>query len=792
MAGQTHHPSAEELAAGLALSTDVRHRVVVPFDVSVKLVAVTPQFAPGGRIYEDGDLDKAGEGEVCQIKYYVNDFAGRLKEARLEIARRADAGHPVARIELEAAQFSHGSHAFDWDGRCTEGKMADKFVTALHSPYVARIVGKAKSKEVEDKGLEIAVQLDGLRLDRGRDTPLESPPDEGSDAHYQNRLLFLGFHPGPIDGSLGAKSKRAIKAFQRCHAGLRATGDLDVVTKAYLDERAPDGSDDAHFQFILNYVGYACGAIDGLVGRKTKRAVARYRDDHGLPPGEDLDDAVKTALDAEALAPLARRAILEGDLDVAEPHANPLPPAGSEKKIYVDGDGSVSPTSLPYRKKFASDTQNLLRPHFPVVARPLVRSSAGKLVFAPDAVGPMRIDFTIDTAVPPADRGIPDATARAFVQRAFAKDGAQATTGHHVHKNRGGVRTDSNPGVLLDQKSLGPYDVAMDGQKFKCTCIEESDDSALGTAGIYFSPGTIGGDRFSLIGTVNPEGFDTPPKAAVKAQTGVMTIWRRYRVGKRWFMEYVPKAGHRITGDQLGLPPWYKPAFIEFINPVPNPSPLMIQPRAADPEVIDLGLYTAMIREAGYRPAQLSDEHIQQRFEDKILWPLRPAAVYNPANEQGYYDAVHDEIGAFEERFASAARDLSLLEAGEGQVVIVFDDNAPPAGTRGIHAMTNPKFQSWAWSVFRWEGVVLLIYDQDTNAAAVAKGARDGETMAHEMGHLLWLHHATTKKGKKPETSDQPEHNKSEWETCTMSYISLTNFCGLCVLKLRGWDETKL
>jgi peptidoglycan hydrolase-like protein with peptidoglycan-binding domain len=185
------------------------------------------------------------------------------------------------------------------------------------------------------------------------------------------------FTPGPIDGSIGAKSKRAIKAFQRCHAGLRATGTLDMYTKAYLDEEAPAGSDDAHYQFIVNYIGYHCGAIDGPVEKKTKRAIANYREAHGLAAGEDLDDEVKTALDAEALAPLERRAILERDLDFPEPHAN-LPAAGTEKKISIDRDGSISPLDLPYGKKFASDTQNLLRPHFPHRGAPVGAHELGR------------------------------------------------------------------------------------------------------------------------------------------------------------------------------------------------------------------------------------------------------------------------------------------------------------------------------------------------------------------------------------------------------------------------------
>jgi peptidoglycan hydrolase-like protein with peptidoglycan-binding domain len=794
VADETHSPSAAELEKGLSLAVGSHHVITVPTTQDVELLLVTPRFAPGKEIFEGGDPDRRVDGETCSIRYRITDQHARLTAARLEISRKSS-GAPVAIVQLDAADFTHGKHAFEWDGKCTEGDMADKYVHALWSPYAVKIVAEGPSGEVSDDGMETAVEVAGVALARGRYVPEASPPDPKSEKAYQLRLTELGFHAGQIDGQIGDKSKRAIKNFQRSHSGLSATGDLDDATKAYLDEETLPGTGVDHYQYILSVLGYRCGAIDGLVGKKTKRALTRYRADKSLPPGDALDDDVKAALDAESIPALVRREILEGDLAAAEPHENPLPDPGTEKKIYVDGDSSFSPGSLPYHQKFSTETANLIRPHLPLVARPLVRRRNGTLAFAPAAVSKMRVDFTVGVATPPpADLGIPAIAARTFVKKVMGKDGGEATTGYHAHKNRGGVRTSSEPGVFLTGKAFDPYDVALDGAKHKCTCVETDDDPALGTAGVYFVPSTISGDRFSVVATINAEGFDTAPKKLPTTETGTMIVWRRYRLSKLWLMKYVPRPHKTETARQMGLPPWYEPAFIQFVEIDKNPSPLMVQPRGSDPMEVDLALYTAILREAGYKAAQLSDAQIKTHYDAGILWPLRSASVYSAADEQGYYDAVSDEIGAFEERFSKKVRELSFLESYEGLVTLVFDENAPAAGTMGLHAIKNRQLQRWAWSLLASEGILHLIWDQDTDAAALSHGAIDGETLAHEYGHALWLHHSTTSsaKGAVPDPADQPEHNKPEWNTCTMSYIALPNFCGRCVLKLRGWDEQKL
>ena len=787
-----HSPSVEQLSKGLVLPTGARHTVTVPTAFKVRLLNASPRFAPGKDIFEDGDLARPVPGEKCQIKYEIEDPYGRITEARLEVARKAKAGTPIALLPLAKDAFQPGQHSYAWDGLCTEGDMAGKYVHALHSPYVFKIVGKRAAKTAEDSGKETSVLVDGITLARGRYVPEASPPAEGSDAYYQVTLTALGFHCGPIDGVLGKKSKCAIKNFQRAHAGLKANGTLDANTKAYLDATAPPGTGVDHYQFILSSLGYRLGAIDGLVGKKTRHAVTRYRADKGLPPGDALDDDVKASLDGETIPALLRREILENDLAVAEPHDNPFPAAAAEKKIFVDCDSAFSPGTLPYHKKFTTEADILARPHFPVIARPLLRRMDGNLAFSPDAVGPLRVDFTVSPTAPPADLGITNATARTFVQGVLAKDGAEATTGHHAHKNRGGVRTSSEPGVFLAGKGLEPYEISLDGHKHKSKCIDKAGDAAMGTAGVYFVPSTIAGDRFGVVATVNAEGFDTPPAAPLAAETGTMIVWRRYHVAKRWLLEYVPQPHRTQTQPQLGLPNWYQPAFITYVEPQAVPSPEMIQPRAANKHTIDLPLFTALLREAGYRAAVLTDAQIQTRFNAKILWPLQPAAVYNAGDEQGYYDSISSEIDAYEQRLAAKLRELSLLEAPEGLTVMVFDRNAPRAGQQGIHAITNPQLQHWGWSVLASQATVFLIHSQDTSPGAVANGAIDGETLAHEVGHSLWLHHASTAAGSDPAASDKPEHNQPEWQTCTMSYVSCANFCGVCVLKLRGWNEQKL
>lgn len=66
----------------------------------------------------------------------------------------------------------------------------------------------------------------------------------------QARLNNLGFNAGAVDGIVGARTRKAIYAFQRAHADLQATGEIDDATRRLLLEmhdndknlRAPEES----------------------------------------------------------------------------------------------------------------------------------------------------------------------------------------------------------------------------------------------------------------------------------------------------------------------------------------------------------------------------------------------------------------------------------------------------------------------------------------------------------------------------------------------------------------------
>ncbi len=748
-------------------------------------------FVPGVELWEDADPDKTCLGEELKIDYSILDPGARVTSARLEVVRKKEPTKVLARIDLEEEQFTHGKHVLDWDGKCTEGDVADKYVHVAHSPYLVRVVGTTSDRDATGEA-EAVIKITGLCIERGPDVQESVLYAAGTDGAYQLRLANLGFHPGPIDGKLGKKTKRAVKLFQHAHAGLRFTGRLDKYTKAYLDEVASPGNGLDHYQFILNYIGFGCGTIDGLTGRLSRRATERYRADKGLAAGTALDAATKAALDGEALAPLKRYEVLEGDGDDAAipTHDNPFPVLGKEKKLYVECSSVLCPGSLPYNKKYKKERKSLVRAHFPVQARVLLETSTGKTVFGADATGPVRVNFTVDTAAPGGNLGVPNAVAQAYVKKVLTVDGHEPKSGHHAHKNRGGVRKDDDPGVFLQKRALAPYEVVRDGVTYYSDCVTE-EVTAKGTAGVYFRPSTIAGDHFTIVATVDDKAIDTAPAPAITVQTGTMIVWRRYQVSKLWFMGYAARPHRTETQPQLGLPAWYDPAFTQFVEPV-APKKLVLSPRNADRSKIDLLLYTALLRDARYNVAQLSNMQIATRYAANILYPLVPAATYNAANEQAYHDAVDSEIMAFEERFANTLRSASYMEAKRGLVVLVFDDNAPTAGNFGINAMTNPNLGNWSWSLLAATAVLHLIDDQDTDASAVANGAIDGETLAHEFGHGLWLHHASTSTGTNPAASDLSEHNVPEYQSCTMSYVTLANFCGKCVLKLRGFDETKI
>jgi hypothetical protein len=110
-------------------------------------------------------------------------------------------------------------------------------------------------------------------------------------------LSALGYEVGAIDGVVGSKTTAAIKEFQRDN-DMDVNGKLDDETRSALRHSFRENVEELggiELQFVLDEVGYDVGAIDGVVGAKTKAAIKEFQNDNELDvTGEADEDTVAT------------------------------------------------------------------------------------------------------------------------------------------------------------------------------------------------------------------------------------------------------------------------------------------------------------------------------------------------------------------------------------------------------------------------------------------------------------------------------------------------------------------
>lgn len=121
----------------------------------------------------------------------------------------------------------------------------------------------------------------------------------------QGGLQNLGFYNGAIDGAIGAGTRASIRQYQAA-IGANVTGlltaqqinDLVALSPGFVSygddpvymmraDLANDLSRDEvrQLQAQLNAMGYAAGPVDGAFGGMTRRAIASYKANEGLPGG---------------------------------------------------------------------------------------------------------------------------------------------------------------------------------------------------------------------------------------------------------------------------------------------------------------------------------------------------------------------------------------------------------------------------------------------------------------------------------------------------------------------------
>ena len=134
---------------------------------------------------------------------------------------------------------------------------------------------------------------------------LYQQPGSAAIRDLQLRLRDAGYYPGPADGLSGAATHDALARFQ-AQRGLPVTGEPDRQTvlalgldparyaaaayppnpppaTAYVPPPVPDSDVETHdIQRRLRELGYYQGPLDGVMGHRTRIALAEFQHDHRL------------------------------------------------------------------------------------------------------------------------------------------------------------------------------------------------------------------------------------------------------------------------------------------------------------------------------------------------------------------------------------------------------------------------------------------------------------------------------------------------------------------------------
>jgi len=153
-----------------------------------------------------------------------------------------------------------------------------------------RLLEKLKCKKLSTKILLLFFAFNWLQLNLASGVQALERGDRGAEvSDLQTRLNAAGYYSGQITGYYGRLTEAAVKRFQLAKK-------LPVVGKAgsqtYAALRASEGivarqpnrnsTPVAQLQRRLIAQGYDTGKIDGIYGVKTRAAVKRFQQDHGL------------------------------------------------------------------------------------------------------------------------------------------------------------------------------------------------------------------------------------------------------------------------------------------------------------------------------------------------------------------------------------------------------------------------------------------------------------------------------------------------------------------------------
>ncbi|MBD3219184.1 MAG: hypothetical protein GF310_12990 [candidate division Zixibacteria bacterium] len=663
---------------------------------------------------------------------------------------------------------------------------------------------------------QFKVEYDSIEFELGEHIDLENAPDPQSTAWIQWRLNELGYPAGPVDGTSGDMTERAIKNFQRAHWQVPWPEDEDA-------DRTPL-------------------VVDGQAGDNTIAVLESEQVER-----RELFSSLDDLFDSDANVKLYTWSHIfyqyQSDVEDGEQEWD-----NSNRDEFWDS--RFSPRSFPRHDK---EEMVLNRPWIPIVAKVMIKSRSGEPVFCPHGAGNVRINFSINDPNEDLDITSSDAssTPRQFVDN--ARQEVDTATGDNCPEDHEGVRVSDESENYKKYMHVGdalePWETQDDSSNNVVYVECPTQGRGRGQAGIYFIPSYQAGDNFKIRAEMdltdhpNQENIE-PEDGPLTSESAAITNWRKMKVAA--FLRFGTRAAPGEDEPSLearirsGLDE-YSNAFTEFESPVFNES---IEEFVSEEEYKNL----------------VCDEYNLTTAEERATVHYRPDTCFyafdlreqnDGETARAYRSFVRSAVEEFCDRIMEPMGKIAVnnvrKRCREGNVTIDFQPHEPVTVYNNKGAATETvvdnNYRASTYAIGLNNGLVYLdiVLNERLNMDFAY-------LLAHEIGHNAFLYHwENTSTGTMSDASNyedpsnfrtNTDHHDHNDMNCIMSYpldffvfpsppAGLTlngtainsrgdyvnyvrgqgathqrfhqlavnyrpNFCGKCLLKLRGWNVYNL
>ncbi len=469
---------------------------------------------------------------------------------------------------------------------------------------------------------------------------------------------------------------------------------------------------------------------------------------------------------------------------------------GYESDYNKDIDEFIDQYEISPTIKMEKELERLNRPVIPLEAVIFIKNSFGEKTLAPKAVGSIGVDWS--ASEPPEDTSLldlnedHDSYPRAFIDHVFNElKNFEGST--NCPDEYGGIRTknDNWKSAFVLGKGFKPYDVKEDPQE--CTVYSEAiiDDQyerCLGRAGIVFHPSFIAGDRYKLKAELSFSGRKNKRKlkevnGSIKFESATIEVWRYARVA-----------------CLIGWP--LRDYYLEVLTDAP---------KEYEKTYTHLDFHNSESR-------GISNYLNDNDYKDWINYVLKN---YREDQQQDFKKAIQLTLGntplnLHPNTISNRHKMGDAYVLSNGMFSEIRSNPAKPSNIEFLYEILASKIRK-KYPV----GLIILDYSHGLEAIKVFKkyfgdppslslGMGDSFVLvdqevpgkpyfifSHEIGHCFWLRHHENTSDKTPATGDHHPYDHN----CIMSYTSdrseyfhqrpfsyTPHFCGLCNLKLRGWN----